>query len=138
MMHLFLDTNIVLDRLLRRMPRFAEQADFWRAMRAGRIIGYVSAAAVTDVFYIARRQSGLNGASAAVRDCLEAFTVCAVDGEMLKEALSLPGIDFEDNLQLVCARVKGLDAIVTRDRSGFRGSRIPVLSPAQAVAQLDA
>jgi predicted nucleic acid-binding protein len=135
-MHLLLDTNIILDRLLRRMPWFAEQEDFWRAMRIGRIIGYVSATAVTDVFYIARRQIGLDGASAAVRDCLESFTVCAVNGAMREEALSLPGNDFEDNLQIVCARVEGLDAIVTRDEPGFRWSGIPALTPAQVMAQL--
>jgi predicted nucleic acid-binding protein len=135
-MHLLLDTNIILDRLLRRMPWFAEQENFWRAVRIGHIIGYVSAAAVTDVFYIARRQIGRDGATAAVRDCLESFTVCAVDGAMLDEALSLPGNDFEDNLQIVCSRVKGVDAIVTRDEPGFRRSGIPVLTPAQVMARL--
>ena len=41
----------------------------------------------------------------------------------------MSGKDFEDNLQMTCAEVAGLDAIVTRDPDDFKGSRVPVLTP---------
>lgn len=136
MMRVLLDTNIVLDRLLRRLPWFATQADFWQAVRDGRITEYVSATTVTDIFYIARRIIGREAALSAVRECLEAFQICAVDGEVLADAIGLPGRDYEDNVQIVCAGVNALDAIITRDEDGFAASTTPILTPAEAVARL--
>ena len=135
-MRVLLDTSVVLDHLLRRSPCVAEQLDFWQAVWDGRIHEYVSATMVTDIFYIARRALGLARAFAAIHECLEAFRVSKVDGDVLTRALRLAGSDFEDNVQIACANIKGVDAIVTRDPAGFRAAGIPVLSPAEAVARL--
>jgi hypothetical protein len=48
----------------------------------------------------------------------------------------LPGNDFEDNVQIACAVIAGLDAIVTRDPKGFAGSPVLVLTPAELLARL--
>ena len=42
----------------------------------------------------------------------------------------------EDNLQLACALEGKMDCLVTRDPSGYPGATIPVLTPAQLLAQL--
>jgi hypothetical protein len=55
--------------------------------------------------------------------------VIAVDHQSVLDALALPGADFEDNLQIACAKAAGPDLIVTRDPAGFRDSPVPVLSP---------
>ena len=78
----------------------------------------------------------LETARAAVCICLEAFEVCAVDLQALEHAEALPGSDFEDNLQIACASLAGLDAILTRDKDGFRAAAMPVLTPAELLAQL--
>jgi hypothetical protein len=44
--------------------------------------------------------------------------------------------NFEDNLQVACAVLTRLDAIVTRDPRGFAGSPVPVLAPARLLAQI--
>jgi hypothetical protein len=76
----------------------------------------------------ARRAVGLDRAQEAVRTCLEAFLICTVDRQVLEQARQLAGNDFEDNVQIACATINGLDSIVTRDRAGFMASTIPVLS----------
>jgi hypothetical protein len=48
----------------------------------------------------------------------------------------MAGSDLEDNVSLACALAAGLDAIVTRDPKSFASSPIPVLSPAELLAQL--
>lgn len=63
---------------------------------------------------------------------MSAFVIVPVDREALEEALLIPVNDYEDNLQMVCARFAGLDAIITRDPIGFRGATIPILSPIEA------
>jgi hypothetical protein len=62
--------------------------------------------------------------------------VVAVNHQVLRDADALPGNDFEDNVCISCAVSAGMQAIVTRDPAGFIHSSIPVLTPAQLLAQL--
>jgi predicted nucleic acid-binding protein len=41
--------------------------------------------------------------------------ICPVDRSVLELALASTTSDFEDALQIACASIQGLDAIVTRD-----------------------
>jgi predicted nucleic acid-binding protein len=137
-MEVLIDTNIALDWLLRREPRFSEQRQLWQALDAQRVMGYMPASSVTDVFYIARRLVRVAAALAAVQSCLAAFRIIMVDRETLVDALALFGSDFEDNVQIICALSASLDAIVTRDEDGFGGSPVRVLRPAELIARLGA
>ena len=136
LMRVLLDTNIVLDVLLNRDPWVKEATLIWRAIDDNRLEGYIVASSLTDIFYIARRLAGIDKARAAVRICLDAFQICTVNRQALEAAERLPDSDFEDNLQIACAHLESLDAIVTRDRGGFTGSTMPVLSPADLLTHL--
>jgi predicted nucleic acid-binding protein len=136
MMQVLFDTNVVLDALLKRPPWEAGAAACWKASDEGRIMGCLTASTLTDIFYISRKLKGIDVARDAVRICLDAFAICIVDRQALELAIDLPADDFEDNLQIVCATLAGLDAIVTRDKDGFQGSTIAVLTPSELLAQL--
>lgn len=136
-MRVLLDTNVVLDVLLNREPWVTEASSLWQANDKGQIVGYVTATTITDIFYVARRLTDLKTAHMAVKICLAAFEVCAVDRKTLELALTLPGTDFEDNLQIACANSIGLDAIITRDSAGFTGATVSILTPIEALAQLE-
>jgi len=135
-MRVLLDTNIVLDVLLKRAPWVVEASAIWKANDDGRIVGYLMASALTDIFYIARRLAGKESARAAVQTYLDAFEFCPVDRHTLERAHVLSGTDFEDNLQMVCAEIAQLDAIVTRDPGDFKNSTITALTPANVLARL--
>lgn len=128
-MHVLFDTNVILDVLLQREPWVIKSSALWRANNEDRITGYIMACALTDIFYIARRTLNLERAHEAVHICLESFKVCLVDFSVLKQAETLPGNDFEDNLQIACASSMMLDAILTRDKTGFRTAPIAVMTP---------
>ncbi|MGH9754957.1 MAG: type II toxin-antitoxin system VapC family toxin [Blastocatellia bacterium] len=130
------DTNVVLDALLNRAPWVADAAACWRASDDGKILGCLTASTLTDIFYIARKQKGVDVARDAVRLCLDTFAICAVDRIALEHAAALPGNDFEDNLQIACATLAELDGIVTRDKDGFRDSPIPAFSPTDLITLL--
>lgn len=131
------DTNVVLDALLNRLPWATDAAACWQASDDGKILGCLTASTLTDIFYIARKQKGLNAARDAVRVCLDAFAICAVDRLSLEQAADLPGDDFEDNLQIACATLASIDAILTRDKTGFTTTAISILSPADLITQLN-
>ena len=135
-MRILLDTSIVLDVLLNRQPWVQDSGLLWQANDQGKVTGYVTATTLTNIFYIARRQTNLQQAFESIDICLQAFDVCPVDSSALAYARALPGSDFEDNLQIACAVLSQLDAIVTRDPSGFKTSTIVVYDAAQMVEQL--
>ena len=137
-MRVLLDTNVVLDVLLKRDPWLKEAQALWQANDDGRLVGYISASTLTDIFYVARKLAGLDTARRAVRICLDAFEICPIDRSTLELAAALSGADFEGNLQMACAAQSVLDAIVTRDAEGFRHSTVPALTPAEALSRLGA
>jgi len=129
-MRVLFDTNVLLDALLAREPFVAEAAFLLEAVEAGRIEGLISATTVTDVHYLVRRQTGsTETAIAAVTKLLALMEICTVDRSVLEQAIALKFDDFEDGVQVACAIALGLEAIVTRDVNGFRGSPILVLLP---------
>jgi predicted nucleic acid-binding protein len=70
-MRVLLDTNVLLDVLLKRDPWVTESSAIWQAHDEGQIVGHVMACAIADIFYIARRLTALETARMAVRICAE-------------------------------------------------------------------
>ncbi|HEY0604487.1 MAG TPA: PIN domain-containing protein [Herpetosiphonaceae bacterium] len=135
-MNVLVDTNVVLDILLAREPWLSDSQAVWRACDEGRIIGYLLASTLTDIFYIARRIVGRDKALEAVEICLATFEICPIDRTVLEGALKLAGKDFEDDVQISAAMQAELAAIVTRNPDDFAHATIPVLLPAQLISQL--
>jgi predicted nucleic acid-binding protein len=96
----------------------------------------VNASSVTDIHYVVRKGAGPQAALDAVRLCLDAFQIGPVDKELLEIAYFKHGDDFEDDLQIVSAERLSLDAIVTRDASGFSNSSLLALTPVECRTRL--
>lgn len=131
-----IDTNVVLDWLLDRKPWSDEAQPLWSARDSGRVIAYLPASVVTDIFYIVRRQADIPTAFAAIDRVFAAFGLFMVDTSLLQQARTLPGNDFEDNVQIACATNARLDLIITRNPADFRSSPITVIQPSQSTAHL--
>lgn len=138
-MRVLVDTNIVLDFLLQREQFLPDAELLFQAIDSGRVVGYVTATTLTDIFYIARRQTrSLDLARQAVSEILTAMEICPVNRMVLESAFDSGLADFEDAIQIACAVVQGLDAILTRDGRGFFNSSVPALSIQAFLQQLGA
>ncbi len=135
-MRVLVDTNVGLDFLLRGEPWVAQSRELLSAQRDGRVELFISPNSVTDLFYVIRRQAGRHRAWMAIRASLKNLTVVPIGRAELLAAAQLEGPDFEDNLQVVCAVAAQVEAIVTRDTTGFDFSPIPVMPPADAISRL--
>ena len=135
-MRILLDTNVLLDVLLKRGDWLANAETIWQAGIDGRLAGCVTASSVTDIYYISRRLVSMQAARRVVRQCLDCLDILSVDNEILEHAYALANDDFEDALQIAAATRDNLDAIVTRDPNGFSASPINVLSPAELITRL--
>lgn len=136
-MRVLIDTNILLDYLLDREPFLQDAEALFNVIDSGQVVGYVTATTLTDIFYIARRQTrSIELARQAVSTTLAVMVICSVNRGILEAAFASGLGDFEDAVQIYCAVAQSLDAIVTRDLQGFSNSAIPVLSVHQLLEQL--
>lgn len=135
-MRVLLDTNIILDVLLRREPWRAEADALWQANDIGRLTAYLTATTLTDIYYVARKATDVSRARQALQLCLDVFEIAPVHRITLERAQQMPGADFEDNVQIACAEAGALDALVTRDKASFSAASLPVLTPAECLRQL--
>jgi predicted nucleic acid-binding protein len=128
-MRVLVDTNIVLDFLQEREPCLENAVRLFEGIDAGEIEGFIAATTITNIYYIIRRVAGGGVAQDAIAQVLADLNICEVNREVLEQAIALGFRDFEDAVQYVCGVVNNVDAIVTRDVSGFIGAEIAVVLP---------
>ncbi len=128
-MRVLIDTNIVLDLLQEREPFIENAARLFERIERGEIEGFIAATTITNIYYIVRKAAGAVVARDAITQVLTDLNICAVDLDVLERAIALNFPDFEDAVQYVCGVVHRVDAIITRDKSGFLHGEIPVVLP---------
>ena len=104
-------------------------AKLFERIDTGEIEGCIAATTITNIYYIVRRAAGVIVAQDAITQVLTDLNICAVDRDVLEQALVLSFRDFEDAVQYICALVHNVDAIMTRDASGFISAKIPIVLP---------
>ena len=127
-MKLLLDTNIVLDLLMDRMPFSVHAVELFSKVENGTIIGYLCGTTITTVYYLASKTVGAPRAREEIRNLLNLFEVAPVNRHVLESALLTDFNDFEDAVLHEAACHVGAEAIVTRNQKDFKKSRIPVYS----------
>ena len=123
------DTNVILDWLFERKPWMDEAQPLWDARSAGDVIMHVPASTLTDIFYIGRKLTNIPMAFTGIDRVFAAFNILPVNAQLLRNARTLPGNDFEDNVQIACAQAANIDPIVTRNTSDFAHAPIPTVEP---------
>lgn len=137
-MRVLFDTNIVLDFLLERGTFLPDALALFTAHDQKKIDAFVSAITPVNVFYIIRKEAGLQKAVEAVAAILDTLDVCFLDKRILEDATQLPVTDYEDAVQVASALSSRLDCIVTRDLKDYKNSPLPVYSPSDFIALLSA
>ena len=138
-MKLLIDTNVILDVLLKREPFYEVAVDVLKLAERDDVREYISASAVTDIYYIAYRQLK---EKAAVKELLKRLlmvvSVAAVSEREIISALELAWSDFEDSVQYSVALLNEMDGLVTRNPGDYVDADIPIWEPKQALQKLSA
>ena len=129
-LNVLVDTNVALDWLNDRKPWSDEALPLWMSRDVGRTHLYLPASVLTDIFYILRKPLGAQEAKRTIERCVAIFGLLPIDDVVIRQALALPGADFEDNVQIACSQIYRIDLIVTRNPDDFvRGVTVPVVNP---------
>ena len=125
----FIDTNILLDVILRREEFYKPSVAVWSDCENKKVQGYISAISLNNMHYIMRKLVSSDIALEYVRLVLDLFSVVALDETILRLAATLPQKDFEDAIQFFSAVQIKADYIITRDKSHFPDNYMPIISP---------
>jgi len=135
-MRVLVDTDIILDYLLKR-SEFAEAArEIWLANEAGKFEGFICAITPVNVFYIARKLRGAEFTRQIIRELLLNWKICDVNQQVLENARQSAMSDFEDAVQVESARFQRLDGVVTRNINDYARAALPVMLPADFLLRL--
>jgi predicted nucleic acid-binding protein len=137
-MNVLFDTNVVLDVLLDRKPFSDSAAILFSWAEEGLITGILGATTVTTLFYLATKVVGREQAEESIAKLLSLFTIAPVNQSVLESAIHSSFSDFEDAVLYQAACHANAQAIVTRDLSGFKKSKISIYSPEEFVKMIQA
>jgi predicted nucleic acid-binding protein len=120
MIKTLIDTNIILDIALSRQPFCQEAGIIFQYIEDKKIRGYISASAITDIFYLLRKQIGRQNATQCILDLIKIVDILGVDKETIVNALLFGWTDFEDAVQAQVAIENEIEVIVTRNTKDFK------------------
>ncbi|MDD2737262.1 MAG: PIN domain-containing protein [Desulfuromonadaceae bacterium] len=132
-MKILLDTNIVLDLLMDRMPFADAAAELFSKVEDGTVIGYLCGTTITTVYYLAAKAVGAPRAQEEIKKLLTLFEVAPVNRHVLESALVADFNDFEDAVIHEAACHAGVEVIVIRNQKDFKKSRLSVYSSEEIV-----
>ena len=131
-MRVLLDTNVVLDAILRREP-FSEEAEkVLRLLATGAADGFIAAQALTDIYYIIRKALTEQQTREAIRNLSAVLSVVDLYGDDCLAALDSVMPDYEDAVMMLSCVRANLDCAVTRDNVLLQSeTQIPVITPSE-------
>jgi predicted nucleic acid-binding protein len=136
-MKVLVDTNVVVDVLLKQEPFYRDSFVIFQLADTGNINGVLAAVSMTNVFYLLRKAKKDSAEVYRLMDDLTAlFTVAPVNETTIANALALRWKDFEDAVQFITAQENEADFIITRNLDDYKASDIPCMSPTAFIAYL--
>jgi predicted nucleic acid-binding protein len=137
-MIVLLDTNVILDVLLKRVP-FLEKSALVLLLSEKKLIdGYVSASAITDIFFLTNATyQDKQKSMALIKNLLKTVSVASVTEEEVHRAVDLNWSDFEDAVQYSAGENIQANYIITRDSKGYIDSAITAITPTDFLAIIE-
>lgn len=136
-MKVLLDTNIVLDLLLQREPFYKDALEIFSFIELKKIDGYLCATTMTTIHYLVSKTLKKNQSNKVIEDLLQLFKIAEVNKDVLLSSVKHNGIDFEDSVLYTSAKFADIDVIVSRDKKGFKKSKVLVQEPNEFLASLN-
>jgi predicted nucleic acid-binding protein len=136
-MIVLVDTNIVLDVIQKRQAHYAAAEETWKRVEERSLDGRVSAITFNNVFYILRKQVGVDPARDALRAIRRTCGVVPLDQAIIDDAIAAAEADFEDSIQIAAARLATAAYIVTRNVRHFASSPIPAVTANDLISILE-
>jgi predicted nucleic acid-binding protein len=136
-MKVLIDTNIILDLALIRIPFYQEADEIFTLIEQGKITAFISATTFTDIYYILRKQKGKDWTFEFLQRLTILCKINSITEEIIIKAINNSYKDFEDDIQYYSAIIDNLDAIVTRNIKDFPKDNLMILTPYELITMIN-
>jgi predicted nucleic acid-binding protein len=134
MIHLFLDTNVVIDFLTDREPFSHFAGKLFDYSVKGEVKLYLSAVSFSNIYYVVKKVSSHKEAIRILNRLEEMTEIIDTTSSTIHSALHSRFNDFEDAIQYFSAKLNSsINGIVTRNGGDFKHSTISILTPEEAI-----
>lgn len=127
MTKLFIDSDIILDLLIKR-EHYIHAAMLMTDLMNKKFLGYTSPIVISNIHYIMSKYESSKKSIQTIKKLRILLSILPVDESTIDEALSLDFKDFEDAIQYVAAKNNNMDFIITRNKNDYENSKISVLN----------
>ena len=134
-LRVIIDTNVVLDVLLKREPFVKAAVDVFCLVEDSLIDAFLCATTITTIDYLLTQSLPALKARDALRKLISLFEIAAVNRPVIERALASRIHDFEDAVLDEAAQMAGAESIITRNTKHFTGSTLKVFDPNEFLAQ---
>lgn len=129
-MVLLIDTNVLIDYLLKREPFFEDANKIMTFCAKPEVQGFVAFHSLPNLWYILRRTPEAER-RVMLKELCTVLTVANADHDAVLAAIDAADFhDFEDCLQDKCAASVGADYIITRNTNDFLHAETKAITPA--------
>jgi predicted nucleic acid-binding protein len=126
----FLDSDVILDYLLRREPFNVPAREIFGFAFNKEIQIYFSSLTVANIHYLLRKHYGNEGALDKITELASFCKILPVSEREIFAAMKSGFSDFEDAIQHFTAiQNPEIEGIITRNPSDYRKSQLPVFTP---------
>lgn len=127
---ILIDTNVLLDYLLTREPFYEDAKNVMLACVEGKAKGCIAAHSIPNMFFILRKDYTSKERREVLYKLCSIFDVEGIDKTKLLAGLENEDFsDFEDCLQMECAKAYGANYIVTRNVTDYVTSEVKAIMP---------
>ena len=136
-MKVLVDTNVIMDVLLKRVPFYNDSFSVFQLSDSGNINGVLASISVTNAFFILRKAGkSRDDVYLNMDDISGIFSIAPVSDTTIAAALALRWNDFEDAVQFITAKESNVDFVITRNKADYKTSDIPCMTPTEFIAYL--
>ena len=125
----FVDTDVILDLLARRIPHFHFSAVLFTFAEMKKLELYTTPLILANTFYILRKQLGNDSAKNAVRKLRILLHVIYSTESVIDKALNSEFSNFEDAIQYYTALEYQIPVILTRNIRDYKKASVIVQTP---------
>ena len=130
MKNIFLDSDVILDVLLKRPGFYLPAANLLAAARINNLQLFTSSVVFVNVNYFLEKFDRVNRVT-LLKGLRSIISIVEVGGVVIDKALDSDMTDFEDAIQYYAALSAKTDAIITRNIKDYKNTTIPVLTAEQ-------
>jgi predicted nucleic acid-binding protein len=131
MRKVFVDSDVLLDVLAKRMPFYADSAAILTLAERKLIRAFTTPIVIANIFYILGRMQSKLAARENIRKLRLFIKILPVTEDDIDKALASRFNDFEDAIQYFASMNNNVEFMITRNQGGFKGSKISVYNPAE-------